>query len=244
MGYKHRDVEVIPLEGDQYLVIACDSCGGIGLKEFDIVKVPPSLVGRLTLRVALLEVLAAGAHLKGASVAISCEPFPTGEGILQGVRDELQQYQQGDLPIAVSTEKNIPTGQTGVGITIIGICKNHELRIGKSRPDDDIYCVGIPKVGHEVTGADDPLILQVHHIHALLANSDIHDILPVGSGGILKEAHNLAAAIDRSFIVDNSKALDMEKSAGPSTCAVFSCSPGTSLPDFDCTPLNRIGRLE
>lgn len=36
-----------------FVVIACDSCGGIGPKDLDVVKVPAHIVGRFTSRVAL-----------------------------------------------------------------------------------------------------------------------------------------------------------------------------------------------
>lgn len=244
MGYKNRDVEVIPLEGEQYLVIACDSCGAIGSKEYDIIQVPPSLVGHLTCRVALLEVLSVGAHITAATVAISSEPFPTGEKILEGVREELKLYREISIPIAVSTEKNIPTKQTSVGITIVGICKKHELRIGLSKPGDEVYCVGIPKMGHEITGADDLHMLQCSHIHILLAIPNVHDILPVGSQGILKEAQNLGTAIGSSFIAGHYGDLDVNKSAGPSTCAIFTCSHEISIPNFHCIPLQKIGKIK
>ena len=44
----NRDVSFIELNADLYLAIACDSCGGIGEKERDVVCVPPYIVGRFT----------------------------------------------------------------------------------------------------------------------------------------------------------------------------------------------------
>lgn len=55
-----RDISLIP-RGEQYLAIACDSCGGVGSKEMDLVPASPQIVGYYTARVALMEVLSIGA---------------------------------------------------------------------------------------------------------------------------------------------------------------------------------------
>lgn len=244
MGYKNRDVEVIPLEHGQCLVVACDSCGAIGSKEYDLVHVAPAIVGQLTCRVALLEIVSVGAQPKAVSAAISAEPAPTGDEVLAGVRREVNSYCSDDIPIAISTEKNMPTKQTGVGITVIGICKTDELRIGLTQPDDEIYCIGVPKVGDEVARSNEVEILQTSHIQALLALSGVHDILPIGSGGILKEVENLAASVHRSFVRNDKCKLDIYKSAGPSTCAVFSCIPGIHMPGFiNGLPIQKVGSI-
>lgn len=59
-------------------MVSCDSCGGIGEKELDILKVPHRLVGQLTARVALMEIICTGADPKIMTVAISAESEPTG----------------------------------------------------------------------------------------------------------------------------------------------------------------------
>jgi len=57
-----RDLTLIPISHDELLVIACDSLGGIGPKQHDMVKVPAEIVGQYTVRGPLMEVLAAGAR--------------------------------------------------------------------------------------------------------------------------------------------------------------------------------------
>lgn len=243
MGYKGRDVEIVPVDESKYITIACDSCGAIGSKELDIVKVTPYIVGRLTARVVLMETAAVGAMPKTIAAAISNEPYPTGEGIIEGIKDELLSMNIQELPMAVSTEKNVPTRQTGLGITVVGVCEKSSLRVASSKSGDIVYCLGIPKVGDEIKDVDDSEIAQGKHIQELMRAGEVHDIVPVGSKGILKEAEMLAANTCCRLSLETSISIDVEKSAGPSTCLIFSCSPGTIPPDLKPAPLIKIGKL-
>lgn len=241
MGYLGRDVEVTFLEGDLCLVTACDSCGAIGDKELDVVKVPPLITGQMTSRVVLAEILSVGAEPRLLTAAICNEPDPTAEGVLTGIRQELKKLSMSHLPITISTEKNIPTRQTAIGITAIGICRREKLRIGLSQPGDVVYCLGIPKVGHEFKGVDDPEILQLNHIQLLSEWEGIHDIIPVGSRGIKGEASTLAEAVGCSFVPSTPSTLDLDKSAGPSTCLLFTCPPSIEPSVMPSIPYRRVG---
>lgn len=244
MGYQGRDVEVVALNEAQYLVAACDSCGGIGEKELDAVKVPWRVTGRMTARVALLEVLAVGAVPQMISIAIANEPIPAGEEIMKGVREELKAMNLFSLPAAVSTEKNMPTEQTGLGITVIGLCDQDKLRIGRTKPGHSLFCLGLPKVGSEAADPDDPDILQGRHLVQLLSIPGVYDLIPVGSQGIRGEAKALAQAVGARFREDSQCELDIHKSAGPSTCLIFAASEDIELGDFGRIPIYKIGRLE
>ncbi|MGC7872567.1 alpha-ribazole kinase [Desulfosporosinus sp. SYSU MS00001] len=223
LGYQGRDIEAVLINTEQYLIAACDSCGAIGLKDFDVVKVSWQVTGRMTTRVALLEVLAVGAEPQIMTVAISNEPDPAGDELLKGVKEELA-FAGLTLSMAVSTEKNIPTQQTGLGISVIGTVAKDQLRIGTSQTGDEVYCLGLPKVGSELSNPEDPEIVQIKEIRKLLASPGIHDIIPVGSKGILIEAQQLASNAKRQLQINQSCGLDLSKSAGPSTCLVFSAS--------------------
>jgi hypothetical protein len=244
MGYKGRDVEVVFLDDRQCIVIACDSCGAIGSKDLDIVKVSPYIVGRLTARVALMEVISVGAVPKTLAVTISNEPYPTGEEIINGVNDEVKSMSLGVLPIAVSTEKNMETRQTAIGVTVIGLCERENLRISMSKPGSLLYCLGIPKVGNEIKDVDDVDIVQGNYVRELLKIKGIHDIVPVGSGGILKEIEALCSNVNCKFIFEPEREIDVIKSAGPSTCLIFTCSPNIELSQAKLAPLIKLGRLE
>lgn len=274
MGYLGRDIEVVRLHKEEWLLVACDSSGGIGSKDLDVVRVPPEVVGRFAARVALLEILAVGGKPQVLTVAVSNEGVPTGEGILKGVREELKVMGFEGLPIAVSTEKNVPTQQTGVGIGVTATADSG-LRIGRSRAGDQVFCLGIPKVGEEVADAEDPEMVQGRDIFALLhaqaqvkppgmqeaeikgwaqasdqvqaqalSREMLHDLLPVGSQGILKEAEGLADAVACRF-ESCACPLDLQKSAGPSTCLIVTAPQGSVLAGVvrSSLPITRIGIL-
>jgi len=253
LGYLGRDVEVVSINNAQYLVASCDSCGAIGMKELDEYKVPWTITGRLTTRVALLEVLSTGAVPELITVAISNEPYPTGDELLRGVNAELESAGLKTLPMAISTEKNMKTQQTGLGISVIGVAEKIKLRIGTTQPGDDVYCLGFPKVGSELINSEDPEIVQVKAIQVLLEISSIHDIIPVGSRGIRLEAELIASTINTRLDVDSACPLDLDKSAGPSSCLIFSSSSLASLSSevldhvfsskFPLLPLTKIGKL-
>lgn len=248
MGYLGRDVEVVSINQAQYLVASCDSCGAIGMKDLDVVKISWSITGRLTTRVALLEVLSTGAVPQMMTVAISNEPHPTGDKILEGVKVELESAGLTTLPMAISTEKNMFTQQTGLGISVIGVTEKQQLRIGTAQSGDDVYCLGLPKVGTEINNPEDSEIVQVKDILILLAIAGIHDIVPVGSKGIRTEAQQLATRVDCQLIVDPSCVLNLDKSAGPSSCLIFSSKSSLAL---DLTsfgslrlPITKVGKLD
>lgn len=244
MGYRGRDVEIAFLEGEQCLVVGCDSCGGIGSKELDIVQAAPEVVGRFTARVALLEVISTGALPTIISVTVANEPEPSSAGILQGVRQELESFSPAELPLAVSTEKNMPTRQTGVGVTVVGTVRRADLRICASQPGDSVYCLGLPKVGAEVGSPTDPEIVQTRQIRTLLGMPGIHDIIPVGSRGLAGETASLCRATGLEFIPEPDCPLPWTKSGGPATCALVACAPGSmTRPLFPGLPLALIGCL-
>ena len=243
MGYKGRDIEVYITDDGFCLVASCDSCGAIGSKTLDLLKVPAGVVGQLTARVALMEVLCTGAQPRIMTVAVSAEPDPTGKEIIKGVRQELERAGFKDLPLAISTEKNFTPRQTGLGIGVTGTCRISDLRVARSRPGDRVYCLGIPRVGKEVTQTPADEIIGTAWIQTLLNRSGVHDLVPVGSRGILAETRGLARQISTEFIPVPDPGLDLHKPAGPSTCAIFTVDPAWKPAGTGPLPLTRIGRL-
>lgn len=236
---ENRDVSFVKLSGDILLAVACDSAGGIGEKEKDVVRVHPYIVGRFTLRVPLMEIMSVGAIPVAVTAAICSEPSPTGEGILAGIRDELKTVDL-NLPIAISTEKNIHTCQTGLGVTVMGTVNKKSLRINKTIAGDNIYCIGTPKVGNEVS-LEDPAIADSKVVKELSNSSLIHDIIPVGSRGIKGEAESLASHLGLSVNWKNDCPVDIMKSGGPATCVIVTCPEELIL---NCTqPVFLIGTL-
>jgi hypothetical protein len=220
MNIKYRDIEIIPLDNDRSLVVACDSCGGIGIKALDAVKASNETVGKLTARVALMEVMAAGGIPVALTAAICNEDEPTGKALLTGIRLALEESGLEGIALSISTEKNIPTQQTALGITIVGIVKKEALKVHSSRVGSYVYAAGIPKVGQEVL-EDHGEIADFDTLKQLIAMSDLNEILPVGSRGILKEGNALALSCGGAIELVTQTEVDVHKSAGPCTSILF-----------------------
>ena len=219
---KYRDLELLPIDPDRSLVIACDSCGGIGSKSSDSVRVPPQVVGRLTARVVLMEILSTGAAPIALTAAICNEPDPTGEGLLEGIRQSMSEAGFPELPLTISTEKNIPTQQTAIGLTAMGILDNRTLEARRSKIGCRVYTAGIPKVGQELA-QDESEIADFTTLKQLLLASAVKEIWPVGSRGILAEGTDLAANAGGRLKLKQGviHAIDIHKSAGTCTTLLF-----------------------
>jgi hypothetical protein len=238
-----RDLSVISLEGGQSLVIACDSGGAIGSKELDEIKVSNYILGRFITRVALLEVVAAGALPVLVCDTLTVEMKPSGEEILSGVKAELDQLGLGNkIQLTGTTEENFRTRQSGIGITVIGLAKTGSLRLNKAQVGDEILCFGYPKVGGEVE-LDDPEIITVQTILQLLAYQGVREIVPVGSKGILYEAGILAENSNLKLELDSQCNLPLKKSGGPATCVVAAVDPyiTAELKQNFSLPIARVG---
>lgn len=246
---KQRDLTLVRLAGAYYLVIACDSDGGIGPKPHDTVPAPPYLLGRFAARVPLMEILASGARPLVLVDTLTVEMEPTGREIIEGVRFEASLAGiAGEGAVTGSTEDNVPTVATGIGVTVIGIAEERQIRVGTAAPGDVVACVGVPKSAPgDSVAIDDPEIADVSAVMALSRLPHVHDILPVGSKGIEYEAHQMAASGGLTFTLAPSpgRKLDVKKSAGPSTCVLVSV-PEASLADIPRAvnkPVSLVGYL-
>ncbi|HYF94096.1 MAG TPA: AIR synthase related protein [Symbiobacteriaceae bacterium] len=219
---KHRDLTVIDLPGGTKVLIACDALGGIGPKEHDAVPAEAHVVGRFGARVALMEVIAAGGRPVALVDNCCVEPDPTGAEILRGIRDEAALAGLGSDQITGSFEKNVPTCQTGLGITALAIS---ERELPRALPGDLIVAVGLPKVGPEVALSDGE-IADLPLAIGLAQNPDVHDLLPVGSRGIAAEAAEIAATAGLPIeLLPPEAGWDLAKSAGPATCCLAAIAP-------------------
>ncbi|PRX29861.1 alpha-ribazole kinase [Orenia metallireducens] len=237
-----RDISIVNLDSEKALVIACDSLGGIGSKKHDKIRVANSLVGKFTARVALMELMASGATPISVVDTLSVELKPTGEEIISGIKEEIAKIGIDDL-LTGSTEENVVTVQTGIGVTAIGSVEIDQLRVGSSQQEDLIVAIGLPKVGDQVL-ADLSQIADLDLLIELLKFDYIHEILPVGSKGILYEAQLLAKSNGLELSLVKSK-VDLQKSAGPATVLLVTVAAEdlTRLKVID-KPVNVIGRLD
>lgn len=222
-----RDLSVMTIAPGVLLVVACDSNGGIGPKAQDTVATSGYELGRLAARVPLEEMLACGATPLLLIDTLNVEREPTGAAILTGVRDEMRDAGM-DLANALngSTEDNVPTVATGVGIVVLGLAAEERFRPGRARAGDTMLCVGVPKSAPRFrVVSDDPDILRPSVVRGLAAVEAVHDILPVGSRGVLAEAHDLAASAGLSFMPDENAPIDLSASGGPGTCCLIAAPP-------------------
>jgi hypothetical protein len=243
-----RDLLVIELGDQLVLVLACDSDGGIGPKSQDTVNVPGELLGRFAVRVPLMEILASGAKPVAAVDALTVEMDPTGLEIIRGVRAELiDAGLNPDTMLTGSTEDNVPTVATGIGVTILGLATRETLRPGMARAGDSVVAVGLPKSAPEDdVRLDDPDIAAPSTVQSLTALSWVHDILPVGSKGAGHELNELAVSAGLTAIPDEHPEIALEKSAGPSTCVLAAVEAGhlDDLKKSIDAPIHKIATLE
>ncbi|HJV46171.1 MAG TPA: hypothetical protein VJ824_10665 [Bacillota bacterium] len=236
---KLRDLTIMEYNNKK-LVIACDSCGGIGPKSMDCVSVSAYILGRFLARTALMELLSIGATPLAIIDPLSVEMKPTGEEIICGIRDEAGEIGfNTSAGLNGSTEDNIRTVQTGAGIVVIG--EADDLKASSS-PNDLLVCIGYPKVGPEVN-IEDEEICTPSTVKTLLEVYEVREIVPVGSKGIRYE---IEALLERNQLAVhyNQTDLPMTKSAGPSTCILVSLAD-SGLPKLQSIkqPIQIIGRL-
>lgn len=242
---RFRDLTLIDQENDKILVIACDSSGGIGNKPEDIVKVPEEIVGYYAARVAIMEVLSIGAEILTVIDTLSVEMEPTGRRIIQGIERLLQEAGIDTIALNGSTEENIPTCQTAMGITVIGEVHKKDVRANKSKKGDYVVVLGIPKVGNEVIIPFDEEICSIKELQNLLRLKEVKEIYPVGSKGILYEVNCLARSNQRELKILENQNIDLKKSAGPATVIIFTVNPKdiSKVQEKIEKPLEVIGEL-
>lgn len=217
---KVRDLTLITLDENKTMVVACDSCGSIGMKEGDTLKVPSFYVGKLIARGPIMEVMCAGAEVVTLTDAVCNEMEPTGSEIIKGIKEELKLAGIADIALTGSTEENFKSISTGLGITVIGIAENKNLKVNAIRENCKIISLGIPKVGGEIGLDEDLDIANYDDLRKLLSLNGVYEIVPVGSKGILYEVLQLAENNNMKFVLNEEVKVDIHKTAGPSSVVI------------------------
>lgn len=200
------------------LVVACDSNASIGAKPADALAQDPDETGYSAAKVPLMEVLAAGARPVLLVNNLCCELEPSGRRLLQGIHRILAEAEL-DVVVTGSDETNMPTVQTGIGVTVLGVAGPDELRCGRAEPNDVVWCVGEPRDGLRLPFVDGrPGVAGPREVRAALATAGVHEVLPVGSRGVRYEAGQLAHAAGLVYRTAARTSVDLDVSAGPSTC--------------------------
>ena len=213
-----RDLSVFEVRDGSVMVVGCDSAGGIGPKPLDKVKVSGYTLGRFTARVALMEVLAVGAKPICLTNTLAVEPDPTGFEILEGIQNEIQVAGLIDSLVVIgSMEKTVPVQQTGVGVTVVAFAPKNKLNMGLSEPEDLIIAVGRPSVKDEVLPAEERgEIADLETLFKLMSCGFVHEVIPVGSQGIIHETKVLAEDSGLRAKLELPEA-EAKKPAGPAT---------------------------
>ncbi|HCM89662.1 MULTISPECIES: AIR synthase related protein [Vagococcus] len=211
----YRDLTIMTVTHGLQLVVACDSSASIGHKEYDAVKIDPEIVAACCLRVPLFELICVGAKPNLVVDMIGNEYDTTGKKMISGIQSELKKAELENLPINGSTEENMLTQMSSLGITVIGEIEGKFIQpiIHKN---DYLYQLGQPYVGNEVIANLDSLC-DYNDLYQLKSDFSVIDMLPVGSKGIKYESQILARdnELEIEFYHPNDETL--KRSAGPST---------------------------
>ena len=242
-----RDLLLLRIDRGRLLAVTCDAAGGIGSKPQDKVRADPRLVGKMTARVALMELLAVGADPIAITGTFAVEPEPTANRVIDGIRDELRNARLRNVRLLYSSEKNVRVNQTGVGITALGIVSESAMKIGRCKGDDEVVAIGEPCVGTEVIRAEkNRRVANTRDVIRLREKPSVHELIPVGSRGILYEARSMASESKLHFVALRSQQLDLKKSAGPATVLLASLRKGSFAKvknTLDAKPIEKIGTL-
>lgn len=216
-----RDLLIV--DGSPPLVIACDSVGGIGPRPADLVRVSADVVAHFAARVPLLEVLCSGAR-PVALINTLCHDMAEATVFIDTFRAVASEVGIRGEAVTGSTEENVPSPATGVGVTVIGTLKG-DLLTGGGRPGDVVICVGWPRSApHDEVFIGHPDIVPLSTVQALIATGAVHDALPVGSRGIGYEAGQLAES-SGCGLTWLAHPLPLDASGGPASCVLLACDP-------------------
>ena len=219
---KYRDLTLVPWDEETYLVVSCDSSGGIGNKAEDRIEVSPRKLGFYTTQVALMEMLSIGVRPLALSNTLSVEMNPAGEEIIKGIHDALHLLEDTvQVEVTGSTEENIKVSQTGMGITLMGRVNSKEFRFPKTSEHDLAVVAGKPMVGEMLLKADQSEIFGLETLQRILGKEYIHELIPAGSKGIIHEIRELEKREDLVFRASGIEPVDLCTSSGPATSALI-----------------------
>lgn len=215
-----RDLTVIDFDENRYLGIACDSCGGIGLKEHDVVKASPELTAYHTGKVVLAELMSMGFTPMIMADGLAVEMDDTGRRLIEGFNQVLSRLKTTKVHLTGSTEENIKTVQTSMGVTCIGICEKNKLKYKKTEKGDICILAGLPLVGNDVVNNPDK-ILDIDDFEKLYLCDYIKEMLPVGSRGTSAELKDLCEYNNLTFKFEEKIYVDLNHSGGPSCSCII-----------------------
>lgn len=224
---KHRDIQLIEKDKDHYLAVACDVSASIGPKAQDVVKVTAEIAGYYAAAVPIIELLAIGAKPISVVDTLGVEMYTIGESVIRGVKLAMLEGSIDPDCLTGSTEDNIPTVTTTVGVTVIAELEKHLLNDYRPTVGQHVYVVGVPKMGQrfleeEIEGNQGEVI-TIAAVKAIRSCGWVAHMLPVGSKGIQSELLLLLEMYGLSMERTDGNGIDMTASAGPATCMLVTC---------------------
>ena len=221
-----RDLSILDLGDDRVLVVACDSVGSIGPKPHDVVATTAELTAHYAVRVPLLETIAAGARPELIVDALSVEKDPTGEAMIAEVRRMAATLGLGPERVTGSTEDNVPSVATGVGVTVIATASRATLRPGRAQRGDLLLCLGRPtSAPRDEVVLDDERMVRLDELQRILALEGVREALPVGSHGIGYEIGELVGTAGLAGLDAAEHGVDLAASGGPASCVLVAVHP-------------------
>ncbi|HAP3815345.1 TPA: hypothetical protein IUT93_002689 [Enterococcus faecalis] len=221
---QNRDVTYILFE-ENYLAIACDNSASLGESKYDIVNVDLEIVAEFCLRTPLLELICVGAKPLAVINTIGNEMFPIGEKIISGLKKAIKNSPFPDLLLSGSTEENMPSFSTNIGITVVG--KIDSPPSSNIVPHTKLWLLGELYVGESVL-ANIENIIDYQTVMEIMKISGVLDIIPIGSKGILYEA-SIMAGHKKIFPVFTDESINIYESSGPSTALLVATDPEVDL---------------
>jgi len=215
-----RDLTLISIDEKRYMGISCDSCGAIGIKEYDVVKATPQITAYQTAKVVLAELMSMGFTPLVLADGLAVEMNDTGKQLIEGFNSALSMLKTCKVHLTGSTEENMKTVQTSMGVTCIGVCDKDKLKYKKTIINDICILLGLPLVGNDVVNNPDK-ILDISDYENLYLCDFVKEILPIGSRGISSELNDLCEYNNLNFKYKDNISLDITKSAGPSCCCLI-----------------------
>jgi len=215
-----RDLTLISIDDKRYMGISCDSCGAIGIKEHDVVKASPQITAYHTAKVALAELMSMGFTPLVLADGLAVEMEDTGRQLIEGFNTAISMLKTCNVHLTGSTEENMKTVQTSMGITCVGICDKDKLKYKKTSNSDICMLIGLPLVGNGVLNNPDK-VMDVSDYENLYLCDFVKEILPVGSRGIASELNDLCNYNNLSFNYIDNISVDTNQSAGPSCCCLI-----------------------
>ncbi|SHK55009.1 hypothetical protein [Tepidibacter formicigenes] len=239
----YRDLTFINLNKDEYLVISCDSCAGVGNKELDVVKASLDIVSYFTTRVCMMEIMSVKAKPIVVVDNIGVSMKSGGYEIIDGIKKFLTDNNL-DIPINGSTEENFKVAQTFLGLTVIGTLKKEYIKNNKVKNNDLVVLLGLPKVGSEININEDNDIISFYDFKKILDLNYISNIIPVGSKGIGYECRTIEKITNMKIDYFNTN-IDFKKSSGPATSVIITMKEDylDNLRKIVSCPINILGKI-